>query len=169
MFICRWFVFVFPGGGLFDDGQVGKNGPKTPSAVAIYVPGGTGGAVFVRKKGSITVEAACVMAVVLFSLAALIGNAGRIHDETVSAMVLHESVEKCRHEKGISVRDVELFFKEHKGLRLRFTGTGISIQEKGEKRTGKTAEGSWEKQIEMTAFRPEAFLRKITLITGGDR
>ena len=89
-----------------------------------------------RKQGSITVEAACVMAVVLFSLAALIENAGRIHDETISAMVLHEAVEKCRHEREISVRDVELFFKEHKGLRLRFTDFGISIKEKGEKRTG---------------------------------
>ena len=56
-----------------------------------------------RKQGSITVEAACVMAVILFSLAALIGNAGRIHDETVSAMVLHEAVEKCCHEKNIEV------------------------------------------------------------------
>ena len=44
-----------------------------------------------------------------------------IHDETVSAMVLHEAVEKCCDEREISVRDVELFFKEHKGLRLRFT------------------------------------------------
>lgn len=122
-----------------------------------------------RKQGSITVEAACVMAVVLFSLAALIGNVGRIHDETVSAMVLHEAVEKCRHEKGLNIREAEQFFKEHKGLRLRFTDFGISIQEKGEKRTGKATGGHWEKQIEGTAFRPEVFLRKITLITGGDR
>ena len=41
------------------------------------------------------------MAVVLFSLAALIGKAGQIHDETAAAMVLHEGVEKCRHEKNI--------------------------------------------------------------------
>ena len=26
--------------------------------------------------------------------------------------------------------------------------------------------GNWSKQIEMTAFRPEAFLRKVTLIAG---
>lgn len=109
------------------------------------------------------------MAVVLFSLAALIENAGRIHDETISAMVLHEAVEKCRHEREISVRDVELFFKEHKGLRLRFTDFGISIKEKGEKRTGIAMGGNWSKQIEMTAFRPEAFLRKVTLIAGGDK
>ena len=52
-------------------------------------------------KGSLTVEASCVMAVVLFSLAALIGKAGQIHDETAAAIVLDEGVEKCRHEKSI--------------------------------------------------------------------
>ena len=151
------------------DRRTGKKCGDKASAAAVYVSSRTGGAAFMRKQGSITVEAACVMAVILFSLAALIGNAGRIHDETVSAMVLHEAVEKCRHEREISVRDVELFFKEHKGLRLRFTDFGISIKEKGEKRTGIAMGGNWSKQIEMTAFRPEAFLRKVTLIAGGDK
>lgn len=160
---------MLSGGSVPADRQVGKECRNEASAAAIYVSSGTGGAAFVRKQGSITVEAACVMAVVLFSLAALMGNAGRIHDETVSAMVLHEAVEKCRHEKGLNIREAEQFFKEHKGLQLRFTDFGISIQEKGEKRTGKATGGHWEKQIEGTAFRPEVFLRKITLITGGDR
>ena len=65
------------------------------------------------------------------------------------------------HEKKINVRDVEQFFKEHRGLRLRFTTFGISIQEKGEKRTGRATGENWGKQIEMTVFRPETFLRKI--------
>ena len=39
-------------------------------------------------KGSLTVEASCVMAVVLFSLAALIGKAGQIHDETAAGIFL---------------------------------------------------------------------------------
>ena len=103
---------MFSGSSMADDRQVGKKYRNKAAVAAIYVSGGTGGAVFVRKQGSITVEAACVMAVVLFSVAALIENAGRIHDETISAMVLHEAVEKCRHEREISVRDVELFFKE---------------------------------------------------------
>lgn len=151
------------------DRRTGKKCGDKASAAAVYVSSRTGGAAFMRKQGSITVEAACVMAVVLFSLAALIGNAGRIHDETVSAMVLHEAVEKCCHEKKINVRDVEQFFKEHRGLRLRFTTFEISIQEKGEKRTGRATGENWGKQIEMTVFRPETFLRKITLIAGGDR
>lgn len=120
-------------------------------------------------KGSLTVEAACVMAVVLLSLAVFIGKAGQVHDETVSAMVLHEAVEKCRHEKSLKPQEAEAFFQEHKGLLLQFTGLGLSIQEKGEKRTGKASGGKWEKQIEMKGFRPEQFMRKITLIAGGDR
>ena len=120
-------------------------------------------------KGSLTVEAACVMAVVLLSLAVFIGKAGQVHDETVSAMVLHEAVEKCRHEKSLSTREAEAFFRENKGLLLQFTDFGLSIQEKGEKRTGKASGGKWEKQIEMKGFRPEQFMRKITLVTGGDR
>lgn len=68
---------MFSGSGMADDRQVGKKYRNKAAVAAIYVSGGTGGAVFVRKQGSITVEAACVMAVVLFSLAALIENAGR--------------------------------------------------------------------------------------------
>lgn len=63
-------------------------------------------------KGSLTVEASCVMAVVLFSLAALIGKAGQIHDETAAAMVLHEGVEKCRHEKIYNQKMRKRFQKE---------------------------------------------------------
>ena len=106
-------------------------------------------------KGSLTVEASCVMAVVLFSLAALIGKAGQIHDETAAAMVLHEGVEKCRHEKSIRSEDAEAFCKRNAGLMLRYTDLG------------KVKGGDWEKQIEMKEFRPEEFMRMVTGITGG--
>lgn len=66
-------------------------------------------------KGSLTVEASCVMAVVLFSLAALIGKAGQIHDETAAAMVLHEGVEKCRHEKIYNQKMRKRFSKGMQG------------------------------------------------------
>lgn len=118
-------------------------------------------------KGSLTVEASCVMAVVLFSLAALIGKAGQIHDETAAAMVLHEGVEKCRHEKSIRSEDAEAFCKRNAGLMLRYTDLSVSIQEKGAKKMGKVKGGDWEKQIEMKEFRPEEFMRMVTGITGG--
>ena len=109
-------------------------------------------------KGSLTVEASCVMAVVLFSLAALIGKAGQIHDE---------GIEKCRHEKNIRSEDAEAFFKRNAGLMLRYTDLTVSIQEKGAKKMGKVKGGDWEKQIEMKEFRPEEFMRMVTGITGG--
>ena len=102
-------------------------------------------------KGSLTVEASCVMAVVLFSLAALIGKAGQ----------------KCRHEKSIRSEDAEAFCKRNAGLMLRYTDLSVSIQEKGAKKMGKVKGGDWEKQIEMKEFRPEEFMRMVTGITGG--
>ena len=185
--VIRRSVFMFPGSCLSDDkGKKSEKYRKHP-VLAICVSGGTGGPVFMNKrretvlkderkkrksietewKGSLTVEASCVMAVVLFSLAALIGKAGQIHDETAAAMVLHEGVEKCRHEKNIQSEDAEAFFKRNAGLMLRYTDLTVSIQEKGAKKMGKVKGGDWEKQIEMKEFRPEEFMRMVTGITGG--
>ena len=89
--VIRRSVFMFPGSCLSDDkGKKSEKYRKHP-VLAICVSGGTGGPVFMNKrretvlkderkkrksietewKGSLTVEASCVMAVVLFSLAAL--------------------------------------------------------------------------------------------------
>ena len=50
-------------------------------------------------KGSFTVEAAGVMAVILFGIGTIITEAGRIHDQVSCAMTVHEAAEKVRHEK----------------------------------------------------------------------
>ena len=47
-------------------------------------------------KGSLTVEAAWIMAMVLLSIAVMLQQACRIHDETKAAMGLHEALEKVR-------------------------------------------------------------------------
>ena len=87
-------------------------------------------------KGSLTVEASCVMAVVLFSLAALIGKAGQIHDETAAAMVLHEGVEKCRHEK--SIRRCGIFFQKECRADAAVYGSYCFHTGKGSKKDGKS-------------------------------
>ena len=56
-------------------------------------------------KGSLTIEAAGVMAVLLFGLGTMIMEAGRIHDEVTGAMVIHEAVEKSRHEKELDLKE----------------------------------------------------------------
>ncbi len=96
-------------------------------------------------KGSLTVEASCVMAVVLFSLAALIGKAGQIHDETAAAMVLHEGVENAAMKKYTIRRCGSVFQKECRadaavyGSYCFHTGKGSKKDGKSERRgLGKT-------------------------------
>ncbi|WP_432630266.1 hypothetical protein [Brotaphodocola sp.] len=81
---------------------------------------------------SYTVETAGVMAVVLFTIMILMGQALRLSGETRGMFQLHEQVERVRHEP------------EHKEDRT------ISIQSSG---------NGWELEITAPVFRPENFLR----------
>lgn len=81
---------------------------------------------------SYTVETAGVMAVVLFTIMILMGQALRLSGETRGMFQLHEQVERVRHEP------------EHKEDRT------ISIQSGG---------NGWNLEITAPVFRPENFLR----------
>ena len=110
-------------------------------------------------KGSLTVEAAWIMAMVLLSILVMLQQAGRIHDEAKAAMGMHEAVEKGRHG---SVKELEASVsgaQEHMGRLLFFPDCNLIIKEKGRG-------GKWKREIEAGRFRPETFLRKITLIEG---
>ena len=85
---------------------------------------------------SYTVEAAGVMAVVLFTIMILMGQALRISGETRGMFQLHEQVERVRHEP------------ERKDDRK------ISIQSEG---------NGWNLEITAPVFRPENFLRMWSL------
>lgn len=120
--------------------------------------------------GSLTVEAAWIMAVVLLSLAVMLHEAGRIHDETKGAMNLHEAVEKGRHERKQEIGAVALKAEERMGLRLSFPSYQVSLKRGKGKIQGEGKGGSWRHEIESREFRPERFLRQITLIEGlGDK
>ena len=82
-------------------------------------------------KGSFTVEAAGVMAVILFGIGTIITEAGRIHDQVSCAMTVHEAAEKARHEKTVDLEEIEAFFQKNKGL----------VRQGGQK-TGKRRSGS---------------------------
>ena len=86
---------------------------------------------------SYTVEAAGVMAVVLFTIMILMGQAFRLSGETRGLFQLHEQVERVRHEP------------EHKN------DGKISIQSGG---------NGWNMEISAPVFRPESFLRMWSLI-----
>lgn len=115
-------------------------------------------------KGSFTVEAAGVMAVILFGIGTVITEAGRIHDLVSGAMTVHEAAEKARHEKNMDLGEMEAFFQRNKGLRLRMKGDRLSLGKEGKwiRATGRAE--NWEKEVRLRRFRPETFLRKITLI-----
>ncbi len=112
-------------------------------------------------------EAAGVMAVTLLAVVTMLQASCRLHDRTVGAMVLHEMVEIARHEKALDPAEaarlgggyMKLLSAEG-NLNLKKQGNavlGYTIQ-------GKARAGSWEKEIEGQCFRPETFMRRITLL-----
>lgn len=170
-------------GGLFSDvsftgytehgaGKTGQGDPKTtPSFPSFFASVRNRGDVSMRGsgrglKGSFTVEAAWVMAMVLLSLSVMIQQAFRIHDQTVAAMCLHEAAEKGRHGTGQKVKAAETEVEEHIGRLMSFPSCDLELEIKGKKVYGKCRGGKWSRDIEVHRFRPETFLRKITLIEG---
>ena len=108
-------------------------------------------------KGSYTVEAAFVMAVVFFSLAHGILWAYGVKNRTVGAMMLEEAMEWIRYDEESSLME-----EAERGMeRLGFQ---IQVESEGENLRGTVAGDGWEREISMKKFRPEEFLRKISVI-----
>lgn len=106
--------------------------------------------------GSYTVEAAWVTAVVLFSITSMFQAAYGLRGRVVKTMVLHEAVEVARHEKQMRTDDIKAIFSG--------AASGIELGERGDMIRGKARSGRWEAEITGHKFRPESFLRKITLL-----
>lgn len=56
--------------------------------------------------------------------------------------------------------------QEHLGRLMFFPDCDLAIKEKGKRIYGEGRGGKWKREIEAGRFRPETFLRKITLIEG---
>ena len=141
---------------------------KNSTISAICSPGGNGKLAgikkgrnrMVRKKGSMTVEAALVMGVVLFALMEGILWVWKEKDHVQGEMMLQEGLELLRYEE-----DHELWKEAEKGMkRLRY---GIQIITEGERLEGKVEKGMWEQEISMKSYDPEDFLRKAAAIQEG--
>ncbi|MCC8026053.1 MAG: hypothetical protein LIP16_12260 [Clostridium sp.] len=115
-------------------------------------------------QGSVTIEGACVMAIVLLAISVMLHEAGRIHDETKGAMILHEAAEKIRHERYMDIEAVRAGGEENMGLRMSFPSYRLSLKRRLGRIQGEGKGGNWTKKIECREFRPERFLRQITLI-----
>ena len=109
-----------------------------------------------RYSGSYSVEAAWVSAVVILAVVTTIQAACGLRGRGVQAMVLHEAVETARHEKGLTAQEVQTCFER--------TGVRLELQERGGTIDGQAAADRWEVRIQSTKFRPEEFLRRITLL-----
>ena len=112
---------------------------------------------------SFTVEAAVVMAVVLWSLGFMIREAYILYDEVTGSMILEEALENARYSPPD--QDCEETFagegEKQGNPRLWLGKYKISIEKRKNSVKGKAVSGGWETQIEMKRHHPERFLRRI--------
>ena len=123
-----------------------------------------------RLNGSYTVEAAFVMAVILFSLMISIQSAYHLRDEVAGAMALAESVQRLRHNETESPGDAASWAIHRVGTPFSWKEYQFELNLSGNLLTGKRikgigAGGRWKLELEQQVFDPENFLRKLTLIS----
>ena len=123
-----------------------------------------------RLNGSYTVEAAFVMAVILFSLMISIQSAYRLRDEVAGGMALAESVQRLRHNETEPPGDAEKWAIHRAGTPFSWKEYQFELNLSGNFLTGKrikgtAAGGRWKLELEQQVFDPENFLRKLTLIS----
>ncbi|MTK06758.1 MAG: hypothetical protein F8N38_06730 [Hungatella sp.] len=123
-----------------------------------------------RFNGSYTVEAAFVMAVILFSLMISIQSAYRLRDEVAGAMALAESVQRLRHNETEPTGDAANWAVYRAGTPFSWKEYQFELNLSGNLLTGKRIKGTgaggrWKLELEQQVFDPENFLRKLTLIS----
>lgn len=117
-----------------------------------------------RLAGGLTVEAAYVMATVLFSLAGLFKYSFRIHDEASAGFVMNEGLLIAGHsrepdleaisEKGENRLKYSMYIKD---IDLRLEGKGKKLKVEG-------FSDDYVKSMTDKGFEPEKIMRMITLI-----
>ena len=122
-----------------------------------------------RLKGSYTIEAAFVMAMVLWALLFSIQAAYRLRDEVVGTMALQEAVERLRYNETERPEEVSLWASKRAGSPFSWKQYEFKVRISGNSITGRNvkaagAGGSWKLDLEHDVFDPENFLRLISLI-----
>jgi len=122
-----------------------------------------------RFNGSYTVEAAFVMAIVLWALLFSIQTAYRLRDEVVGAMAMAESVERLRHNETELPDEASLWAARRAGRSFSWGKYEFLVSMTGNPITGRRvkasgAGGSWKLEMEQRVFDPENFLRLLTLM-----
>lgn len=110
---------------------------------------------------SFTVEAALVMAVVLWALGFMIKQTYILYDQVSGSMILQEAVENTRYAPAGCGGEFASVGERQGNPRLWMGEYHITIKETGSKVKGTALAGSWQSEIEMKVNRPERFLRRI--------
>lgn len=120
-------------------------------------------------RGSYTVEAAFIMALVLWAVMVSIQTAYRLRDETTGAMALHEAVLQLCHGEEEEPEAAASAGMERAGHPFSWERYEFQMKLKGNLLTGRKVEatgnaGSWSMELEQKVFDPENFLRMISLL-----
>lgn len=111
-------------------------------------------------EGSLTVEAALVMSVLLLFIASLITGVFEIHTRVAGNLVLQETLEKCMHLEEQQIYELEREAKQdYRGYFWCGDGS-ISLEESADRFSGVVKDKS-ETSITLKKFDPENFLRLI--------
>lgn len=121
-----------------------------------------------RLKGSYTVEAAFVMAVVLWVLLVSIQAGYRLRDQTVGSMAFAEAAQRLRHNETEQQEEALSWAAKRAGQPFSCRQYDFSIELSGNPITGQSVKGSvgagsWEMEFKQGVFDPEDFLRRLTL------
>lgn len=121
-----------------------------------------------RLRASYTVEAAIVMAILLWAVSFSIQEAYRLRDEVTGAMALGEAVERLRHNESDEVGKAAEWAVRRAGTPFSWKEYEFRLEMSGTPFTGKRVHalgkgGRWSLEIEENVFDPENFLRLISL------
>jgi len=105
-----------------------------------------------RLAGSYTIEAAFIMALVLWAVLFSVQAAYRLRDETVGAMALQGASEYLRHGEEIAAEEAVAYAERLAGRPFSWSG---SASGKG---------GTWSLSIRQNEYDPENFLRMCSLL-----
>ena len=122
-----------------------------------------------KLRGSYTVEAAFVMAIVLWALIVSIQAAYRLRDEVVGSMALGESAQRLRHNETEPPDEAAMWAVRRAGSPFSWKKYDFQMEVTGNPVTGRKVKawggaGTWKLELEQGVFDPENFLRMLTLV-----
>lgn len=112
--------------------------------------------------GTLTVEAALIMAVTLFLIASLLRGAFEIHSQVAGNLVLQEAMEQAAHrEEGTpEINSIEAEADRRLKMYYWCQNGSISLRDGRGRLEGRTG-GSLDSEISIKKFNPEKFLRTV--------